>query len=699
MKKILASILFIALLASGGCQVQAQTQSPHRYRTFLFGVDYYPEQWPESYWEQDAQRMQECGVNAVRIGEFAWALMEAQEGKFDFSLFDRAIAVLARHGIKIIMGTPTATPPKWLTQKYPEVLHVFANGQASNDQTRRHYCYNSPIYRRLSSRIVEELARHYKDNPNIIGWQIDNEFNNENPECYSSSCRVTFRHWVKDKYASLSALNERWGTVFWSQTYTDWSQVDLPFPATSLHNPSLMLDYKRFISDSVKSYMEDQLNIIRRYRPNDFVTQNGVFKNVDYYKLSRNLDLHSSANYPLFQNDPQYPTGSSLTFHRSVTGRFMIMEQQTGPGGQTYLLRTPQPGQMRLWTFQSIAHGADGIIHFRWRTARRGIEEYWSGVLDQDNVPRARFQDFKAEGNQIRKIAAEILGSQVVSDIAVIKDFDDEWVYDHQFFTSEVRVGRAYVELFRAASEMKYNIDFINADGDFNRYKIIFAPYLILMDETLAAKIQRFVARGGTFIMSAHSAVKDRDNTMTEQTIPIMGLRDVFGVEVGLFQCYQPPSHDRNALKFEDGSSVPVNVFAESIEPKGAKVLAVWDRDFMRGVPACTENRLGEGRAVYYGSFFNLDSARYLLRRYASTNNLHPLFTDFPQGVEVTRRTKGRDNYYFILNHATEGVALKVGGGYFDLIESKDSPASFTLAPYEYKVLRKSDAAPTASKK
>ncbi len=699
MKKVLASLLFLALLASGACQVRAQTQSHHRYRTFLFGVDYYPEQWPASYWEQDAQRMQECGVNAVRIGEFAWALMEAQEGKFDFSLFDRAIAVFARHGIKIIMGTPTATPPKWLTQKYPEVLHVFANGQASNDQTRRHYCYNSPVYRRLSSRIVEELARHYKDNPNIIGWQIDNEFNNENPECYSGSCRLTFRRWVKDKYANLSALNERWGTVFWSQTYTDWSQLDLPFPATSLHNPSLMLDYKRFISDSVKSYMEDQLNIIRRYRLNDFVTQNGVFKNVDYYKLSRNLDLHSSANYPLFQNDPQYPTGSSLTFHRSVTGRFMIMEQQTGPGGQTYLLRTPQPGQMQLWAFQSIAHGADGIIHFRWRTARRGIEEYWSGVLDQDNIPRARFQEFKAEGNQIRTIAPEILGSQVVSDIAVIKDFDDEWVYDHQFFTSEVDVRRAYGELFRAASEMKHNIDFINADADFNRYKIIFAPYLILMDETLAAKIKRFVAQGGTFIMSAHSAVKDRDNTMTEQTVPIMGLRDLFGVEVGLFQCYQPPSRDRNALKFEDGPSVPVNVFAESLEPKGAKVLAVWDRDFMRGAPACTENRVREGRAVYYGSFFSLDSARYLMRRYASANNLRPLFTDFPREVEVTRRTKGRDNFYFILNHASESVALKVGGGYFDLIESKDSPASFTLAPYGYKVLRKSDAAPAASKR
>jgi beta-galactosidase len=473
-KKILNSFLVLAFLLTGNGQ--AQTPTANRYRTFLFGVDYYPEQWSEALWEEDARRMQECGVNAARIGEFAWALMEPREGTFDFSLFDRAIAVLAKRGIKIIFGTPTATPPKWLTQKYPETLHVFINRQPANDQSRRHYCYNSPVYRRLSKRIVEELVKHYRNNPNIIGWQIDNELNNENPECYSDSCRAAFRVWLQKKYGSLQALNERWGTVFWSQIYSDWQQVDLPFTTTALHNPSLVLDFKRFISDSATSYMEDQLQLIREHRPNDFVTQNGVFKNIDYYKLSRNLDLHSSANYPLFQTTPQYGTGAALTAHRSYTGRFMIMEQQTGPGGQTYLLRSPRPGEMRLWTFQSLAHGADGIIHFRWRTARRGIEEYWAGVLDQDNVPRSRFQEFKREGAEVNKIAPEIFGSQVVSDIAVIKDFDDEWVYDHQYFTSEVHTTWVYGDLFRAASEMHYNIDFINLEKDFNRYKIIFAP-------------------------------------------------------------------------------------------------------------------------------------------------------------------------------------------------------------------------------
>lgn len=688
MKKVFAQILIIILFVSVGYQARAQT--PNRYKTFLFGVDYYPEQWSETMWEQDAQRMQESGVNVARIGEFAWALMEREEGKFDFALFDRAIAVLAKHNIKVIFGTPTATPPKWLTQKYPEVLYVFSDRQISNDQSRRHYNYNSPVYRRLSRRIVEELTKHFKNNPNIIGWQIDNEFNNENPDAYSESDRAAFRVWLKNKYKSLDDLNNRWGTIFWSQTYTDWSQIDLPFKTTSLHNPSLMLDYRRFISDSVESYMQDQIDIIRKNRPNDFITQNGAFKNINYYKFSRNTDIHSSANYPLFSDNPQYSTGASLTSHRSYIGRFMIMEQQTGAGGQTYLLRSPRPGEMRLWTFQSIAYGADGIVHFRWRTARRGIEEYWQGVLDQDNVPRSRYEDFKKEGAEIRKISAEIFDSKIVSDIAVIKDFEDEWVYSHQYLTDEVHVGWAYNDLFRAASELKHNIDFISPDAEFSRYKIIFAPYKILMDEQLAAKMKAFAANGGTLIMSAHSAVKDRDNTYTDQTIPIMGMRELFGVEVDSFQTYQPPSKDKNLLKFDDGGSVSVHVFADILKTTGAKVVAVWDVDFLKGKPAVTENKSGKGKAVYYGSLFNAEAARYLLKRYANEQKIQPLLTGFPPEIEVTRRTKGKSEYYFILNHKNENVPLKIGSGFYDLLEDKNAPVNFTLPPFGYKVLRKS---------
>ena len=367
----------------------------------------------------------------------------------------------------------------------------------------------------------------------------------------------------------------------------------------------------------------------------------------------------------------------------------MIMEQQTGAGGQTYMLRSPQPGEMRLWTFQSIAHGADGIMHFRWRTARRGIEEYWQGVLDQDNVPRGRFADFQKEGAEINKIAGKIYDSKIISEIAVIKDFENEWVYDHQYLTDEVHASWALIDLFRAASEQKFNIDFISPDKDFNRYRIVFAPYSIMMDEKLAAKMKSFVEKGGTLIMSAHSAVKDRDNSYTEQTVPIMGLRELFGIEVDSFNVYQPPSKDKNSVKFADGKEIPVNVFADILQPQGAKIVAAWGKDYLKGKAAVTENKYGKGKAVYYGSFFNYEAAQYLLRKYTVENSLKPLFSGFPDKIEVTRRTKGDVHFYFILNHSPGSVSLPIGEGFYDLLADKSSPGSITLPPFGYKVLQK----------
>ena len=436
------------------------------------------------------------------------------------------------------------------------------------------------------------------------------------------------------------------------------------------------------------SYQHDQAELLRRIRPNDFLTHNGFFKNIDYYGMARDLDLFAFDNYPCFLDKPQYPTGARLTMARGFRDRLMIMEQQTGPGGQTYLQRTPRPGEMSLWAFQSIAHGADGVLHFRWRTARKGAEEYWAGVLEQDNVPRARYQEFKQEGNQIRRIGKEILGSRLVSDIAVIKDFDDEWVFDYQYLTKEVDLSAEYDDLFQAASEAKHNIDFIGPHADFSRYKIIFGPHLILMDYELAQKVRKFVEQGGTFILSAHSAVKNRANAMTDLLKPIL-LTDLFGVEVTDIQCYQPPSLKKNAIRFEDSTEVPVNVFADVLKATRATPIAVWDRDYMKGSPAVTENKYGKGTAVYYASFFNLEAGRHLMRRYAAEYGLKPLLPGIPRDIEVTRRTKGQSQYYFVLNHDDESVAIRPGPGYFDLLENAPAPAAMILKPFEYKLLRK----------
>ena len=685
------SLASFALASAVFLSVNVHAQTNNHYGSFRFGVCYYPEQWPESYWEDDARRMQECGVNTVRLGEFGWALMEPREGHYDFSLFDRAIETLGRHGIKTIFGTPTATPPKWLTHKYPEVLDVFETGRPANDQSRRQYCYNSAVYRRFSRNIVEALARHYRGNTNIIGWQIDNEMNNENAECFSDSCRAAFRTWLRKKYGTLGELNARWGTVVWSQLYSDWAQIDLPFPTPAFHNPELMLDFKRFISASATDYLNEQVEILRRYRPNDFLTHNGVFRNINYYEFSRGLDLHAYDNYPTFLDSPRYPTGTSLTLARGFNGRMMMMEQLVGPAGQTYFLRVPRPGETRLWAMQAIAHGADGMLHFRWRSARRGAEEYWYGVLDHDNVPRARFADFKREGSELQKIGPQIVGSKVVSGIAAIKDFEAEWVFDYQFLTKEVNAQGAYNALFQAASEQRCNIDFVSPGADLSDYKLVFAPQLVLMDAQLAARLRRFVEQGGTLVLSAHSALKDRDNAFTAATIPI-GLTNLFGVELDSFQTYQPPSGTNNALRFDDGGTVPVQVFAEVLRPTTARVVGRWQRDYLKNSPAATEQQFGKGKAAYYGSLFNVDAARYLIKHYTGELGLKPLLADAPEQVEVTRRTKGNTDFYFLLNHGDSQATVNVGAGFTDVLTDEATGASLALPPFGYRVLKRGSA-------
>jgi len=373
---------------------------------------------------------------------------------------------------------------------------------------------------------------------------------------------------------------------------------------------------------------------------------------------------------------------------RGFNGRMMIMEQLTGPAGQTYMLRSPRPGEMRLWAMQAIAHGADGMLHFRWRAALRGAEEYWYGVLDHDNVPRARFEDFKQEGRELQKIGPLILGSKLVSDIAVVKDFEAGWVFDYQFLTKEANAGAAYDALFQAASEQRHNIDFVSPTADLSNYKLVFAPQMALMDDDLTSRLRRFVERGGTLVMSAHSAIKDRDNAFTAATIPI-GLTNLFGIQRDSFQTYQPPSRTNNAVRFEDGNATPVRVFAEVLHPTMAHVIGKWERDYLKDLPAATERGFGKGKAIYYGSLFNLEAARYLIKRYANEAGIKPLLVGVPEQIEVTKRTKGSTDFYFLLNHSDSTATVNAGEGFTDALTGEPATASLTFAPFGYRVFKR----------
>ncbi|MDH7568929.1 MAG: beta-galactosidase, partial [Armatimonadota bacterium] len=402
---------------------------PTRLPRFLFGAAYYPEHWSEVERKEDPPRMAAAGFNVVRMGEFAWEMMEPADSHYDFSFFEKEISRLAMHGIHTILCTPTAAPPRWLTAANPQVLRVDRNGRTMAHGSRQHACHSSPLFRDYSRRITEAMAAHFAENPHVIGWQIDNEFHCHFSECYCQACLAGFQQWLEQRYHTIEDLNRAWGTVFWSQTYNLFDHVVLPTGEPAYENPSHLLDYYRYLSAAVTRFQKEQVDILRRYNPDWFIFHNGVFAHIDYREFARDLDFLGYDVYPGFWVRQQGPaaTAARLDRVRSYAGNFLVPEQQSGPGGQKpYLHETPAPGEMRLWTWQSIAHGADGVLHFRWRTCRFGAEEYWCGILDHDNQPRRRYHEAAREGAELARIGREILGTHVRIDVGILCDVSQQ---------------------------------------------------------------------------------------------------------------------------------------------------------------------------------------------------------------------------------------------------------------------------------
>ncbi len=409
--------------------------------TLTLGVCYYPEHWPQDMWAADLDRMSECGIRVVRIAEFSWNLTEPSEGVFTYDFYDRFLDLCQEKGMKVIFGTPTATPPAWLTKRYPEVLNAHADGTPLEHGGRRHYNYNAPVYREKAALIVEKLASHFGRHPAVIGWQIDNELNCEVDEFYSAADACAFRIFLREKYGTLEELNRAWGTVFWNQTYTDWEEISLPKRARSGNpNPHALLDYARFISHSACGFARMQSEILRKYlKEGDFITTNGRFDHLDNHRMTReSLDFYTYDSYPDMAynvDGGRLPSGlrdreasRSLSEVRSISPVFGIMEQQSGPNGWTTCMAAPapKPGQMTLWTMQSIAHGADYISYFRWRTCTFGTEMYWHGILDYSGRENRRMAELRSIHRKLEAIQ-EVAGGCYRAQVGVLKDYDNCW--------------------------------------------------------------------------------------------------------------------------------------------------------------------------------------------------------------------------------------------------------------------------------
>ncbi len=673
----------------------------HRWSALTMGTCYYPEQWEEGLWQSDLVRMKQAGVTVIRVAEFAWSKFEAEEGVFTFDFFDRFLALCVQEGMQVIFSTPTATPPAWLTEKYPETLNATREGTLYRHGGRRHYNYNSPVYRRFCARVTEQLALHYGQHPAIIGWQIDNELNCEVNEFYSEADDIAFRAWVRDRHHTLDALNQAWGTAFWNQTYTDWEQVHVPRPnAINAVNPHLHLDYLRFVSDSTIRFCAMQAEILRRHiRPGCFITTNGMFGNVDNHRMTDEaLDVYSYDSYPNFAfalnrtvdpdalNDRAW--SKHLTSVRAICPHFMIMEQQSGGNGWSNRMEAPapRPGQLTLWAMQSIAHGADYLSFFRWRTSIMGTEIYWHGILDYDNRDNRRLREVKRVGDMIRRLQP-VCGAAHRASFGVLRDYDNEW--DAQIDVWHGRVQEQSIwAIFEAAqhTHTPYDEVWLGRDTEADelaKYPVLFYPHAVIMTEVRARLLEAYVRQGGTLVLGCRTAYKDETGKCVMQPQPGL-LRTLTGTDVTEFTFASPAEEAPYALW--DGERIDTPVFLDILNPgEDTKVLARHGTSYFMGEAALTEHAFGAGRVLHWGAALSVAAVRRLLAYLGAAEPFREVI-DAPETVELVLREKEGRQYLFVLNYKPQEAVLRLRRAVKSLLHSGVCEGEIALQAYGVEV-------------
>jgi beta-galactosidase len=661
---------------------------------FHFGVDYYPEQWPEERWPQDARLMAEAGINVVRLAEFAWSFLEPQPGCFDFSWLDRAIEVLYGQGIQVILGTPTASAPPWVMAMLPDAYKVNEHGHRLTYGNRCEFCPSHAGYRERGRLVTRVMAQHYAEHPAVIGWQIDNELNGR---CFCSICQTAFQNWLRNRYHTLEELNTAWGTAFWSHVYTEWSQVPVPMETGGVPNPSLDLDFRRFMSDTFLSFQQEQVDILRSACPTHFITHNFMgfgFNQINYYDLAKPLDFVSWDNYPrtgwdpASEVDPAYiALGHDTT--RGFKGKpFWVMEEQSGSGGWRTVGVNPRPGEMRLWTFQAIAHGADAIIYFRWRTARFGTEQFWHGVLYHHGQPGRRYDELKTIGEELKRMGLQFLGAENRNQVAMIHSYDTRWAFQIQPNHNDFSYSDLFISYYKALHTRNIGVDIVPPDADLSRYRLVIAPALFVLPDETAERLRDFVQNGGMLITTARSGAKDKVNAIVNQFLPGR-LAQVCGIEVDEYDVQTGDSTLPVELTFPNGEpqTAQARLWFDVLRTTTAQPIATYQAGYFSGTPAITLNRYGEGQGVYVATLGD-DTLHDTLMDWALKElDLHPAL-QAPPGVEVTARWQGDQQLLFLLNHTGMSQEVPVPQPHLDLLSGITVNDMVKMPPYGVSVLQ-----------
>ncbi len=638
--------------------------------SLLLGTAWYPEQWPEQRWNADLDLMQQAHMHVVRVGEFAWSTMEPSEDHFNFAWLDRAIALAAKHHIAVVLGTPTAAPPAWLTSKYPDTLRVDEDGRRAEHGNRQQFSFTSPRYRQLTARIALEMAKRYGHNPNVLGWQLDNELA---APSFDPSAREAFHHWLRHKYGTIAELNRRWATAYWSQTYDSFDEIPVHSRG---ENPALLLDWKRFVTDTWISYLEAQIDVIR---PNidsrQFITTNTMHWNsgFDHYLLHQHLDLAAWDDYfPDGKLDPILNAAEHDLVRGYKRRNFWLMETQPGFVNWGPVNATLPRGVIREMAWQAVGHGADAVLYWQWRPSPNGQEQYHGSVLGTDGLPNPVYPEIQQVGVDFDHTGSALAGTTVRSPVAILQSYDSHWAIDFQKHTRAFDYVTQITDLYRAIEPIAQAIDIISPDAPLSSYKVIFAPALNVLSSATTKHLLDYVSTGGHLVLGPRSGMKDEDNALQPLRQP-GPLAVALGGQVEQFYALDKPAPINSA--FGSGTAT---IWAELLTPtkSDTKVLMTYAAQgdanaWLAGHPAALSRAYGKGTITYVGATLDPKLMQSFVANVLQSADVHPILTGLPAGVELMQRTGLDHRVWIIINHNTTAEQIETQQPGTDLLTGK----------------------------
>jgi len=676
--------LVLILAGAASAQSPAPRQAPIPTQipgqdAILMGAAWYPEQWPESRWDEDLRLMEAANLKVVRIAEFAWSRMEPSEGHYDFDWLERAIKLAAKHHIVSVLGTPTATPPAWLTQKYPETLRAEPSGQRVTHGNRAHAWASSPRYRELCRQIAEQMAIRFGHNPDVVGWQIDNEYGYALMS-FDDGTRRQFQDWLRTKFETLDSLNTHWTTSYWSQTYDNWGEIPIPIGE---HNPGLMLDWKRFVTYTWTSYQQNQIDAIRKHaEPRQFITGNfmGFFDGFDHYAITEPLTFASWDDYVGSGHVEAAYNGLTHDLTRGFKRQnFWVMETQPGAVNWSALNNFLNRGEARAMAWQAVGHGADDVNYWQWRSALNGQEEIHGVLIGPDGTPVPFYNEVSQTAHEFARVESSFRDTTPVSQVALLFSYDSHWALQFQKHTQkydDVELLKTYYRVLRRISQ---SVDLVGAYAPLDSYKLVVAPSLNVLPKDLADHLLEYVRQGGHLVLGPRSGMKDEFNALLPQRQPGF-LVDALGARVEQYYALEKDVPVSGAL-----GSGEASIWAEQLKSQagGDEVLLQYGRSngWLDDQPAIITRAYGKGRITYIGAVLDEKLMATAAEWMTQKSDVTPVFGAVPEGVEVSRRVGPGKQIFVLINYAPESRRVTLPHSMQLVLDGRQADA-VDLPPY-----------------